>query len=81
MARVVLSGSLKAAMPGDAPLDIQATDVRQLLRQLGELCPGIRNQLDEGVTLSIDGQIYNDALFEPIEEDSEVYVMPRLAGG
>ena len=81
MARVVLSGSLKAAMQGDVPIDIQATDVRQLLKRLGEICPTIQSQLEEGVTLSIDGQIYNDAWFEPVPEDSEVYVMPRLTGG
>ena len=81
MARVVLSGSFKAAAQGPAELEIQATDIRQLLRRLQEQCPSLKPLLDEGVTVSIDGQIYNDAWFEPTPEGCEVVILPRLSGG
>ncbi len=81
MARVVLSGSLKAAAPGQAEFEIQAADVRQLLRRLEEQCPSLKPLLAEGVTVSIDGQIYNDAWFEPIPGACEVVILPRLTGG
>lgn len=80
-ARVVLAGSLKAALPDADAVVIQAADIRQLLRRLGELYPELKDQLEEGVTVSIDGKIYNDAWFEPLPEDCEIYVLPRLAGG
>ena len=37
--------------------------------------------LEEGVAVAIDGQIYQDTLLEPIGPDSEVYLLPQIAGG
>jgi molybdopterin converting factor small subunit len=31
--------------------------------------------------VAIDGQIYQDALFQPIARDSEVHILPQIAGG
>ena len=33
------------------------------------------------VAVAIDGQIYQDALLEPIGADSEVHILPQIAGG
>ena len=33
------------------------------------------------MAVAIDGQIYQDALLEPIGPDSEVFVLPQIAGG
>ncbi len=81
MSRVVLSGSLKTAAQGHAEFEIPAADIRQLLKRLEQQCPALKPLLDEGVTVSIDGQIYNDAWFEPIPEGCEVYILPRMTGG
>jgi len=37
--------------------------------------------LEEGVAVAIDGQIYQDALFQPIGPNSEVFLLPQIAGG
>ncbi len=81
MSRVVLSGSLKTAAQGNAEFEIRAADIRQLLQHLEQQCPSLKPLLDEGVTVSIDGQIYNDAWLEPIPEGCEIYILPRLSGG
>jgi hypothetical protein len=31
--------------------------------------------------VAIDGQIYQDALFQPITPESEVFILPQIAGG
>ncbi len=31
--------------------------------------------------MAIDGQIYQDALFQPIGPNSEVFLLPQIAGG
>ena len=31
--------------------------------------------------MAIDGQIYQDALLEPIGPDSEVFILPQIGGG
>jgi sulfur-carrier protein len=81
MVQVVLWGSLKAAAGGKTELEIEAANIRQLLTRLGEACPGLRGQLEQGVSVSIDGRIYRDAWFQPIPPGGEVYILPRMAGG
>ena len=81
MARVVLVGNLARLTGGVAEFQLSATSVKQLFQQLTELYPGIGPHLEEGVAVAIDGQIYQDALFQPIAPDSEVFLLPQIAGG
>ena len=53
----------------------------KLYQQLAELHPALGPHLEEGVAVAIDGQIYQDALFEPIGRDSGVFILPQIAGG
>jgi len=79
MARVVLVGNLAQVTGGVAEFQISATSVQQLFRQLGELHPALAPHLESGV--AIDGQIFQDALLEPIGANSEVFLLPAIAGG
>jgi molybdopterin converting factor small subunit len=81
MARVVLTGNLAQFTGGVAELDLPAATVKQLFEQLGERHPAIARHLQDGVAVAIDGQIYQDALLEAIGPDSEVFVLPQIAGG
>jgi molybdopterin converting factor small subunit len=81
MPRVVLVGNLAQLTGGVAEFALSATSVQQLFRQLTELHPALGPLLEEGVAVAIDGQIYQDALLEPIGPDSEVFVLPQIAGG
>ena len=81
MARVVLSGTLKELAGGTSELDLEAADVRQLLRALGDRFPALAPHLDEGYAIAIDGEIFQDAWFAPIGPDSEVYLVPAIRGG
>jgi sulfur-carrier protein len=81
MARVVLVGNLAQITGGVAEFQLSATTVQQLFRQLTALHPAIAPHLESGIAVSIDGQIFQDALFEPIGPDSEVFLLPQIAGG
>ena len=81
MARVVLVGNLAQLTGGVAEFDLPATSVKQLFQQLSDLYPLIGPHLEEGVAVAIDGQIYQDALLEPIGADGEVFILPQIAGG
>jgi molybdopterin synthase sulfur carrier subunit len=81
MAKVVLWGSLKKAAGGETELELDVSDVRELLDVLVERYPKLGPQLDAGVSVSIDGTMVRDNLFVDIKPDSEVYVLPRMAGG
>jgi len=81
IARVVLIGNLAQLTGGVAEFDISAASVKQLFDRLTELHPEIGPHLQEGVAVAIDGQIYQETLLQPIEPDSEVFILPQIAGG
>jgi molybdopterin converting factor small subunit len=81
MARVVLPSSMKAAAGGQTEFQIEAGNARQLLARLGEDHPKLKPLLERGVSLSIDNQLYREPAFQPLTADSEVYILPKMAGG
>ena len=81
MARVVLNGNLKQFSGGTSEFDLDVKDVRQMFAELGALYPGLAPHLEEGIAVAIDGEIFQDALFAAIGPDSEVHVIPKIAGG
>ena len=81
MAHVVLVGNLAQLTGGVAEFELSATSVKHLFQQLTELHPALGRHLEDGVAVAIDGQIYQDSLLEPIGPDSEVFVLPQIAGG
>lgn len=81
MARVFLTGNLKQLTGGAAEFDIDAHDVRAVLRALVKLHPVLAPHLEEGIAVAIDGEIFQDAWFAAVGADSEVHIMPRIAGG
>ena len=81
MARVVLVGNLSQLTGGVAEFDLPATSVKHLFALLSARHPALARHLEEGVAVAIDGQIYQDALLEPIDSASEVFVIPQIAGG
>ncbi|HEY7760891.1 MAG TPA: MoaD/ThiS family protein [Burkholderiales bacterium] len=78
---MILSGTLKQLAGGDAEVEVEASDVRQLLRVLGERYPALAPHLESGYAVAIDGEIFQDAWFAPIRDDSEVHLVPAIRGG
>ena len=81
MVKVAIWGSLRGATDGRAEVDVEAKNLRELLDRLAQAYPGIKPQIDRGVSVSIDGLIYNDSWFTPVDPDSEVVLLPRIVGG
>jgi molybdopterin synthase sulfur carrier subunit len=78
---VQIFGSLRAATDGKSEVEVDASTLRELLDGLANRYPGLRPQLDRGVSVAIDGRVYNDSWFTPIRDDSEVVLLARLKGG
>ena len=81
MFEVQLSGSLRDAAGGAASISMQASTIRELLRKLVERHPRMQSRIDEGVAVSINGEIYRDNWGEPIPDGAEVFLLPRIPGG
>lgn len=81
MVKVLLWGSLASFADGASELEIDARNIKQLLERLEQAYPGLKPALAKGVSVSIDGLIYNDAWFKEISDDNEVCILPRIEGG
>ena len=81
VAHVTLIGNLRHFTGGVTSLEVEARDVRQLFTRLGERFPALLPHLENGSAVAIDGQIYQDALLQEIQPESEVQILPQIAGG
>jgi molybdopterin converting factor small subunit len=82
VAKVVFMGDTRQYVGSDdGEVEIDAPTVMMLFRKIGELYPALKPIIETGFAVSIDGQIYEDALFQPIKPDSEVVLIPKIAGG
>jgi len=78
---VGLFGALRQHADGASQVQVEARTIHQMLEVLAERYPGMAPQLARGVSVSIDGRIYTESLFERIGPDNEVVLLPRVAGG
>ena len=82
MARVVLSREMgRRYAGGEIELDVEAADIRQLLRAIEARYPGLGTALGAGLAVAIDGEIHADPLLEPLGPDCEVHFLPPIEGG
>ena len=81
MVKVTIWGSLRSATDGQAEVEVDARNFKELLDQLETKSPGLKPQIDRGVSLALDGKIYREAWFTEIGPDSEVILMPYMIGG
>ena len=80
MARIVFPDHLLTHTGGTRELSVPCESFRSLVKKLDEQWPGIAEVLEK-TAVAIDGQIYQDAWFEPIQPSSEVFFMQRIEGG
>jgi sulfur-carrier protein len=81
MARVTFMTQFRNFTGGVASVEVEARSVQQLIRVLSDQFPELAPHLEAGVAVAIDGQLYQDALFQTIGADSDVHILPMLAGG
>jgi len=60
---------------------VRAATIGQMLEALVEAYPGLKEPIEAGVSVSVDGKIYAFGLTEAVSEDSEIYLLQRIRGG
>ena len=68
-------------MNGATSVTIEADTIRELLRKIGERYPQMQSQIDAGIAVSINGEIFRDNRDEDIPAHAEVFLLPRIQGG
>ena len=81
MVDVVLWGSLKPFADGNETVSVEATTVGEVLKGLEAAYPALKPHLDAGVSVAVDGRIITNALWEPVQADSEIVLLQRIKGG
>ena len=81
MATVHLPSGLTQYTGGAESVVIDAPRLPELLAAaLRDRFPLIADHLDE-MAVAIDGEIYQDPGFQALRADSDVHLVPRIAGG
>jgi molybdopterin converting factor small subunit len=80
VASVHLSAGLRAFAGGVDIVTIDAPHAHDLVTALGDRFPAMRPALEE-MAVAIDGEIYAQPGYQPVRPDSEVHLLPRIAGG
>lgn len=81
LAKIIVSGSVTAYTQGETEFVLDVVNVRQLFKALAVRYPHIPDTFEADLAVAIDGEIYQDALLQPIRSDSEVHLFPRIEGG
>ena len=87
MVTVFVPTMLQPLTGGVKQVEVDASNVRQLVDQLDGLYPGMKDRLgDEGqirsnLAVSIDGEIARFGLMDRLKQNSEVHFVPAIGGG
>ncbi|MDP6343214.1 MAG: MoaD/ThiS family protein [Alphaproteobacteria bacterium] len=82
MVKVVLtSGTSQQFTAGQVEVEVEATDLRQMVRALDEKFPGLGAEIDLHMSVALDGVILPDPLLEKVDDGSEVFILPKIGGG
>ena len=87
MVTVFVPTMLQSLTGGVKEVEVEATNVRQVVDRLDQLYPGVKERLVENgrllpnLAVSIDGEIARMGLLEKVGEHSEVHFVPAIGGG
>ena len=81
MIKVFLGSNLKNITNGVDELELEATSVRSLIKELDRQYPGIADALESGFALAIDGEVIANPGYEKLSEVSEVRFLSPMKGG
>ena len=81
MTAVVIPNGLRSLCDGQRRVEVTAASVRGVLNALEARFPGFREALGENVAVAIDGEVFQDPLYEAVAPDSELHFLPALSGG
>ncbi len=84
---VRIPSSMQALTEGKARVTVPGETVREVINNLEQQFPGIKGRLIDGgqvrpeISVFIDGDITTSGVLEPVDENSDVHFLPRIAGG
>ncbi len=87
MATVFIPSLLQQLTDGKERVEVPGSTVRQIVNNLEEIHPGMKDRLIEGykikpnISVAIDGEVSALGILEKVGENSEVHFIPAIGGG
>jgi hypothetical protein len=81
MARVIFSSALQRFTNGTKEIEVFARRYQDLVPELHQHFPALTADIIGKHSLAIDGLIIHTPLLETFNPDSELVLIPRIAGG
>lgn len=81
MLTVRVNGNIRSALGGAESVEVTAATIHELLTRLVDRYPALERELDAGIAVAINGEIYRDDWDVTIPEGAEVFLLPRIPGG
>ena len=78
---VFTAGFSRRYTGGRREFEIEAKNLRGVIKAMDELFPGLGHHLVEETTVAIDGELHETGYFQPLKPGSEVFFIPKLEGG
>ena len=81
-ARVVFTtGFSRRYTGGVREFQVEAKDLRGVIKAMDKLFPGLGEHLEEETTVAIDGELHEIAYGQPVKPGAEVFFIPKIEGG
>ena len=87
MAIVYIPASLAGLAGGRSTMEVEGSNVREVIDRLEQTCPGMRERLlDNGrlrtnISVAVDGEVSPLGLLERVSPQSEVHFVAAISGG
>ena len=75
------SGFARRYTGGTRDFDIEARNLRGVVREMDRLFPGLAHALEEETPVAIDGELYEIDFTQPVKDGGEVFFIPKIEGG
>jgi molybdopterin converting factor small subunit len=77
---VHFSSTLTRHTGGLEQITMDAPRVKELIAAIVARFPGLEHEIEQ-LAIAIDGEVRPDAAYEPLMPQSEIYFVPKIAGG
>ena len=78
---VFTSGFARRYTDGVREFEVEAKNLRGVLKAMDDMYPGLMHHLEEETTVAINGELHETGYFQPVPPGAEVFFIPRLEGG
>jgi sulfur-carrier protein len=75
------SGFARKYTNGVREFEVEASNLRGVIREMEKLFPGLGHALEEETTVAINGEMHETGYFQQVPPGAEVFFIPRIEGG